>query len=76
METEDTSHYLLQCHHFSNHRADLMNSLKSVCDDFETTPDNVKKNVLLYGDSGFGECENRFIFEATIYLFFNKLSKI
>ena len=53
-----------------------MNSLKSVCDDFETIPDNVKKNVLLYGDSGFGECENRFIFEATIYLFFNKLSKI
>ena len=27
--------------------------------------DNVKKNVLLYGDSGFDEVKNIFILEAT-----------
>ena len=27
LEIEDTSHYLLHCHHFSNHRIDLMNSV-------------------------------------------------
>ena len=55
LETEDTSHYLLHCHHFSNHRAHLMNSVKSVCDNFESMSDKVKKNVLLYGDSRFDE---------------------
>ena len=43
LETEDTSHYLLHCHHFSNHRADLMNSVKSVCDNFESISDKFKK---------------------------------
>ena len=66
LETEDTSHYLLYCHHFSNHRAHLMNSVKSVCDNFESMSDNIKKNVLLYGDSRFDEVKNRFILEATI----------
>ena len=41
LEPEDTSHYLLHCHHFLNHRANLMNS-----DNFESISDNVKKNVL------------------------------
>ena len=55
LETEDTSHYLLHCHHFSNHCAHLMNSVISVGDNFESMSDNVKKNVLLYGDSGLDE---------------------
>ena len=41
-----------------------MNSLKSVCDNFESMSDNVK-NVLLYGDSRFDEVKNRIILEAT-----------
>ena len=40
LETEDTSHYLLHCHHFSNHRAHLLNSGKYVCDNFESISDN------------------------------------
>ena len=36
LETEDTSHYLLHCHHFSNHRAHLLNSVKSLCNNFES----------------------------------------
>ena len=43
-----------------------MNSVKSICDNFESMSDNVKKNVLLYGDSRFNEVKNRFILEATI----------
>ena len=66
LETEDTSHYLLHCHHFSNHRAHLMNSVKSVCNNFESMFNNVKKNVLLYGDSRFDEVKNRVVLEATI----------
>ena len=66
LETEDTSHYLLRCHHFSNHRAHLMNSVKFACDNFELMSDNVKKNVLLYGNSRFDKVKNRFILEATI----------
>ena len=34
--TEDTFHYLLYCHHFSQYRLDLMNSVKSVLDNFES----------------------------------------
>ena len=46
LETEDTSHYLLQCHHFSNHCAHLMDSVKLVCDNFESISDNIKTHVL------------------------------
>ena len=42
-----------------------MNSVKSVCDNFWSMPDNVKKNVMLYGDSRF-DGKNRFVLEATI----------
>ena len=31
LEIDDTSNYLLHCHHFSQPRVDLMNSVKSVC---------------------------------------------
>ena len=50
-EIEDTSHYLLHCHHFSYHRVDLMTSVKSFCDNFESMPDNVKKDLPLFSDS-------------------------
>ena len=50
-EIEDTSHYLLHCQQFSNHRIDLMNSVKSVIINFESMTDNRKRDILLYGDS-------------------------
>ena len=43
-----------------------MDSVKFVCDNFESISDNVKKNVLLYGDSRSDEVKSRFILEATI----------
>ena len=66
VEIEDTSHYLLHCHHFSYHCVDLINSVKSICDNFDSMPDNVKEELLLYGNSQFDESKNRVIFRATI----------
>ena len=66
LEIEDTSHYLLHCHHFSHHRVALMNSVKSICDNFDSMSDNVKEDLLLYGDSRFDENKNKVILKATI----------
>ena len=66
LEIEDTSNYLLQCHHFSNRRKDLMNSVNSIIPNFESMNDNMKKDILLYGDSRFDENKNKIILEATI----------
>ena len=60
LEIEDTSHYLLHCHHFVLHRIDLMNSAKSICNNFESMTDNNKISLLLYGDSRFDENKNKF----------------
>ena len=65
-EVEDTSYYLLHCHHFSHHRVDLMNGVKSICDNFESMPDNVKEDLHLYDDSRFDENKNKVILKATI----------
>ena len=66
LKTEDKSLFLMHWHHFLNHRFDLMNSVKSVCDNFESISDNVKKNLLLCSDSRFDEFKTRFILDATI----------
>ena len=51
LEIENTSHYLLHCHHFSHHRVVLMKSVKSICDNFDSMSDNVKEDLLLCSDS-------------------------
>ena len=66
LEIEDTSYYLLHCQHFSNHRIDLMDSVKSIVINFESMTDNRKRDILLYGDSRFDENKNQIILEATI----------
>ena len=66
LEIEDTSHYLLHCHHFSNHRIDLMNSVNLIISNFKSMNDNIKKDILLYGDSRFDENKSKIILEATI----------
>ena len=45
---------------------DLINSVNSVFDNFESLPDNNKKDIHLYRDSRFDENKNRLILEATI----------
>ena len=67
LQTEDTIHYLLHCHHFSQHRIDLINSVKYIFEDFDSLSDNSKKDLLLYGDPRFDINKNKFILEATLY---------
>ena len=43
LEIEDTSHDLLHYHHFSQYPIDLMNSVKSILENFESLSDNVQK---------------------------------
>ena len=66
LETEDATHYILQCRYFSNQRTDIMNSVKSVVQDFEFMSENNKKDLLLFGDPRFDENKNKVILEATL----------
>ena len=65
-EAEDTLHYLLHCRHFNRHHNDLMNSVKSILENFESLSDNIKKEILLYGDPQLDNNKNKIILEATI----------
>ena len=66
LQIEDTSHCLLHGHHFSQYRIYLMSCVKSILENFESLPDNVKKDILLYGDSRLDGNKNKFISEATL----------
>ena len=66
LEVGVTSHYLPHCHHFSQYRIDLMNSVKSILENFESLSDNVKKDILLYDDSRLDRNKNKFMLEATL----------
>ena len=66
LETEDTIHYLLHCHNFTRYRTDLMNSVNSVYDNFESLSDSSKIDILLYGDSRLDTNKNRSLLMATI----------
>ena len=41
-----------------------MNSVKSVIDNFESLPDNDKKDTSLHGDSRLDNNKNKYILEA------------
>ena len=66
LDIEDTSHFLLHCHHFVQHRIDLMNSVNSVFENFMFLPNKTKIDVLLFGDSRLEESKNKFILESTL----------
>ena len=66
LEIEDTVHHLLHCHLFSMYHFDLINNVKSISDDFESFSDNVKRDILLYGNSRFDTNKNKLILEAAI----------
>ena len=69
LEIGDTSHYLLHCHHFTLHCIDLMNSVKSNGNNFESVTNNNKITLLLYGDSRFHENKNILILQLSIIVF-------
>ena len=66
LEIEDTTHYLLHCRYFSTQRANFMNSVKSVFQNFEFLSENNKKDLLLFDDSRFDENKNKVILEANL----------
>ena len=43
-----------------------MNSVKSILENFESLSDNVKKDILLYGDLRLDGNKNKFTLEATL----------
>ena len=43
-----------------------MNSVKSICDNFDSMSNNFNEDLLLYGDSQFDESKNEIILKATI----------
>ena len=43
-----------------------MNSVKSICDNFDSMSGNVKEDLLLSGDSRFDENKNKVVLKATI----------
>ena len=43
-----------------------MNNIKSILGNFESLSDNVKKDILLYGESRLDWNKNKFILEATL----------
>ena len=67
LEIEDTFHYPQQCHHFTLHRIDLMNSVKSICNNFKSMTDKNKITLLLYGDSRFDENKNKILLQIKFY---------
>ena len=58
--------YLLRCHHFTLYRIDFVNSVKSICNNFESMTDNNKITLLLYGDSRFDENKSKFTLPLSI----------
>ena len=65
LEIEDTTHHLLHIT-YSTQCANLMNSVKSVFQNFQFLPENNKKYLFLFGDSRFDENKNKVILEATL----------
>ena len=59
---EDTSHYLLHCHHFLDHHAVLMNSVKSISNNFESMPETMSKKI-------YFDMVTRDLMKTTIKLF-------
>ena len=43
-----------------------MNSVKSICDNFDSMSDNVKEDLLLNGESQFDENKDKVTLKATI----------
>ena len=63
-EIQDTFHQLPHGHHFTLHRINLMNGIKSFCANIESMTDNNKTTLFLYSDySCFDENKNKIILQ-------------
>ena len=66
---ESTTHFLLHCHHFSNIRSTLLNSINEFLGSITNISDRsgcALAKILLFGDQNYTEVENASIINATI----------
>ena len=66
---ESTTHFLLHCHHFSNIRSTLLNSINEVLGSttkISDLSDCALVKILLFGDQNYTQVENACIINATI----------
>ena len=65
LQTEDTIHYLLHCHHFSQQRIDLINSVKYIFEDFDSFSNKKKRFTFIWRPTFW--YKQKFILEATLF---------
>ena len=58
--------FLLHCHHFSNIRSTLLNSINNVLGSITTLDDYALVKILLFGDQNYSQVENSYIINATV----------
>ena len=66
---ESTTHFLLHCHHFSNIRSTLLNSINEVLDSITNLSELIDcalVKILLFGDQNYTQVKNAYIINATI----------
>ena len=65
---EDTEHFLLQCHAYSEHRRDLLGAINEVLElhNISNLPNHTIVRTMLYDDERFTYYQNRQILEATV----------
>ena len=66
---ESTTHFLLHCHHFSNIRSTLLNSINEVLGsitNLSDLSDCALVKILLFGDQNYTQVENACIINTTI----------
>ena len=66
LETENTIHYFLHCHHYCNIRKTLMSDVKSIDECILSLPSDSLVNVLLFGDPKYNRANNSQILNASI----------
>ena len=69
LAVESTTHFLLHCHHFSNIRSTLLNSINEVLGSttkISDLSDCALVKILLFGDQNYTQVENACIINATI----------
>ena len=66
LETESTSHFLLHCHHYTNIRLILVNSIAEIISNTFNITNECLVNLLLFGSPEYIEIDNSHTVNATI----------
>ena len=67
LEIESTSHFLLHCHHYTNIRLTLLNSIAEIIGNtFNITSECLINLLLLFGSPEYTEIDNSHIINVTI----------